>query len=209
MQSIIPVSDPRHDNGLYAVRQLICPAGWCRESLSKPSREHNSSLRGAIELPHPGDNMFWEAYLEYADQCLNHWLICNYANTKAGRNLSAGFSPFEVKFRKILDEVDRLERNVEKDIAVLRLEGNLHRSTSSRQAITVGSGDMTARVQEWRVVTTCGLHGGSAKATGITRYWNVRMVRFYSVTTPTRSLCVSLQFFLWVGQSLTWHSLEQ
>jgi hypothetical protein len=56
-------------------------------------------------------------------------LICNFANTRAERYLTAGFSLFEVKFRKILDGVDRLERNVEKDIAVLRSEGNLRHST--------------------------------------------------------------------------------
>jgi hypothetical protein len=45
-----------------------------------------------------------------------------------GRYLSAGFSPYDTKFQSIWDEVNRLERSVESDIAVLRSEGNLHHS---------------------------------------------------------------------------------
>jgi hypothetical protein len=45
-----------------------------------------------------------------------------------GRYLSAGISPYDAKFQSIWDEVIRLERSVESDIAVLRSEGNLHHS---------------------------------------------------------------------------------
>ena len=51
------------------------------------------------------------------------YFVGDVAEAKAGRYLSAGVSPFEAKFRKVLDGIDRLERNVEKDIAVLRSEG--------------------------------------------------------------------------------------
>ena len=110
------------------------------------------------------------------DQCLNPYLICHYANSETGRILSAGFSPYDTKFRNILDELDRHEKDVEKDIAVLKSAGNLHSSNSDKHGITDRSGDTAARVREWCMVTTCGLHGGSATTTGIACNWNLQMV---------------------------------
>ena len=40
--------------------------------------------------------------------------------------MSAGFSPFDTKFKGILDRVGKLENNVVKDVALLNSEGEAY-----------------------------------------------------------------------------------
>ena len=46
-----------------------------------------------------------------------------HADSLKGRYMSAGFSPFDTRFKGILDRVSNLESNVGKDIALLNTEG--------------------------------------------------------------------------------------
>ncbi|KAI9763728.1 MAG: hypothetical protein M1840_009125 [Geoglossum simile] len=73
------------------------------------------------------------------------------------RYLSAGVSPFEAKFRRILDGIDRLERGVEKDITVLRSEAEIRRE-EYENGLWLQHADFTAdlqKLQNQRVDGTC------------------------------------------------------
>ena len=40
--------------------------------------------------------------------------------------MSAGFSPFDIQFKTILDRVGKLESNIGNDVALLNTEGELY-----------------------------------------------------------------------------------